>query len=522
MPDIYSIIIPLALSLLVLLGIKLMSSPRTAVYGNLMAASAMLVAVILVLFVNGIIGLPLIWAAIATGGAIGYFLAVRITMIKMPQMVALLNGCGGGASALVALVEIMERSAQMTIFTRSASQLALVVGGVTLSGSLIAAAKLDRRISQKPVILPGHSMILITVLATIALLVLISSVYAMPAAILLLSFITVGLALLLGTVFAIRVGGADMPITISLLNSFSGLAGAIVGLTISEPLLVSIGAIVGASGLILTKLMCSAMNRSLGSVLTGSYMITKDKKLPAGSEENTGTSERTEKKKSAVELLQEAKKVIIVPGYGLAVAQAQAQVKRIMDTLEQRGTAVKFAIHPVAGRMPGHMNVLLAEADVPYDKLCEMDDINPEFKNTDTVIIVGACDVVNPAANTAEGTPIYGMPVLKVEEAASVIVCNLDTLPGYSGVGNTLYTMPHVCLLPGNAADTLEKLEAELGESTQPETEDDMPEKQYKSAAALLQEAKKVIIVPGYGLAVAQAQAQVKKIMDTLEQRGVG
>ncbi len=432
-------IVSIVLSILILAGIKLMSSPKTAVLGNRIGAMAMLAAVIMVLTYNGIIDVPLLWFAIFVGGVTGYIMAMRVKMIQMPQMVALLNGLGGGASALVALVEIFERYKQMTLFGRLTGQLALAVGAVTFSGSLIAAAKLDRRISQRPIILKNHGLISNAVLLIIILLIITASV-ANISGIGFIAIITAFFALAYGVLFAIRVGGADMPITISLLNSFSGLAGAICGFTIEDPLLVAVGAIVGASGLILTQIMCGAMNRSLVDILSGSQLNPGINKKEATPQEKVIDVEKppvTAKKspaKSPAEILKTAKKVVIVPGYGMAIAQAQSQVKALYDTLESQGKEVKFAIHPVAGRMPGHMNVLLAEVDVPYEKLCEMDAINPEFAETDVVLVVGACDVINPAANTAEGTPIYGMPVLEVDKAKSVIVCNLDTKPGYSGV----------------------------------------------------------------------------------------
>lgn len=454
-------IVSIILSILVLTGIKLMSSPQTAVQGNRIGAVAMLAAIIAVLMYNGIIDVPLLWIAIFVGGAIGYIMAKRVKMIQMPQMVALLNGFGGGASALVALVEIFERYQGMTFSGRLSSQLALVVGAITLSGSLIAAGKLDRRISQQPVILIHHNWISNTVLLITVLLLIVASAISVSG-IIFVSLVIAALAIVYGVLFAIRIGGADMPITISLLNSLSGLAGAICGFTIGDLSLVAIGAIVGASGLILTQIMCRAMNRSLIDILSGSGLNSKNdyKKITAKKEKAVDIKESREVvvKKSPQEILKAASKVIIVPGYGMAVAQAQDQVKVLYDTLESQGKEVKFAIHPVAGRMPGHMNVLLAEVGVPYDKLYEMDVINSEFAETDVVIVVGACDVVNPAASTAEGTPIYGMPVLKVEEAKNVIVCNLDTEPGYSGVENPLYELPHVHLLLGNAAETIEKL----------------------------------------------------------------
>ncbi|WP_213974978.1 NAD(P)(+) transhydrogenase (Re/Si-specific) subunit beta [Tepidanaerobacter acetatoxydans] len=452
-------IVSIVLSILILAGIKLMSSPKTAVLGNRIGAMAMLAAVIMVLTYNGIIDVPLLWLAIFVGGVTGYIMAMRVKMIQMPQMVALLNGLGGGASALVALVEIFERYKQMTLFGRLTGQLALAVGAVTFSGSLIAAAKLDRRISQRPIILKNHGHISNTVLLLIILLIITASA-ANISGMGFITIITAFLALAYGVLFAIRVGGADMPITISLLNSFSGLAGAICGFTIEDPLLVTVGAIVGASGLILTQIMCGAMNRSLVDILSGSQLNSGINKKEATAQERVIDVEKppATAKKSPAEILKTAEKVVIVPGYGMAIAQAQSQVKALYDTLESQGKEVKFAIHPVAGRMPGHMNVLLAEVDVPYEKLCEMDAINPEFAETDVVLVVGACDVINPAANTAEGTPIYGMPVLEVDKAKSVIVCNLDTKPGYSGVDNSLYELPHVHLLLGNAADTVKEL----------------------------------------------------------------
>ncbi len=324
----------------------------------------------------------------------------------------------------------------------------------------------------------------------------------------------------------------------------------IVGFTISEPLLVAVGAIVGASGLILTQIMCRAMNRSLAHVLSGAIAKPSRAKSQAGAkkalpkvasaekplESPDKAAKAPEPEKVPGSVLKDAKKVIVVPGYGMAIAQAQGHVKKLMDALEARGAEVDFAIHPVAGRMPGHMNVLLAEVDVPYEKLREMDDINPEFPNTDVAIVVGACDVVNPAANTAEDTPIYGMPVLDVDKAKHVVVCNLDTNPGYSGVDNPLYEMPHVKLLLGDAKASLDTLlDAVEGRTEGPEDQaggdarhtagsegslDSSEKPGRKPLEEVLTEAKRVIVVPGYGMAIAQAQGHVKRLMDALEARG--
>jgi len=514
--------ISVVLAGLVLLGIKWMSSPKTAVRGNRLSAFSMLAAIVMVLWKNEILSVPLLWVAMAIGGIIGYIMSVRATMIQMPQMVALLNGLGGGASALVALAEVIDSYSVLPAFNKIAGQLGLIVGGLTFSGSLIAAAKLDRRMTQRPIVLKNHNLLLNGCI--VVMLILSALTLGIESAALPISILVVLLSLTYGVLFAIRVGGADMPITISLLNSFSGLAGSIVGFTISEPLLVAVGAIVGASGLILTQIMCKAMNRSLASVLSGAVASppkAAKEKAPAAEKPQAADSEPAKpEKKTPGEILAEAKKVIIVPGYGMALAQAQSQVKQLMDILEDRGAEVKFAIHPVAGRMPGHMNVLLAEVDVPYEKLCEMDDINPEFAETDVAIVVGACDVVNPAANTAEGTPIYGMPVLDVDKAKHVIVCNLDTNPGYSEVDNPLYEMDHVYLLLGDAKQTLDSLIQSLKSAGSEEPAAASATGSKKTPGQILAEAKKVIIVPGYGMALAQAQSQVKQLMDILEDRG--
>jgi NAD(P) transhydrogenase subunit beta len=459
-------IISLLLSLVLLWGIKKMSSPKTAVSGNRISAFAMLAAIVVVMSFNGILGIPLLWGGIFIGSALGYILAMSVKMIQMPQMVALLNGLGGGASALVALIEIFERFEVLSTYNRLTSQLALIVGCITLGGSLIAAAKLDRRISQRPLVLAGYSTLSNLIILSMAGLIMLGLFISEPFGITAMAVLIALIALFYGGIFALRVGGADMPITISLLNSLSGVAGAICGFTIGDPLLVAVGAIVGSSGIILTQIMCKAMNRSLVEVLRGSAAKRKVNNAgavpkataKAGIENEDTESLAAVEKKPIEEVLAQAQKVIIVPGYGMAIAQAQSQVKQLYEKLVDLGKEVKFAIHPVAGRMPGHMNVLLAEVDVPYDKLMEMEDVNAEFTETDLVIVVGACDVVNPAANTAEGTPIYGMPILKVDEAKHIIVCNLDTKPGYSGVENSLYDMPKVYLMLGNAADTLEAL----------------------------------------------------------------
>ncbi len=518
-------IVSILLAALVLGGLKLMSSPKTAVKGNRLGALSMLASVALVLWTNNILTVPLLWAAILVGSSIGVIMGQKVAMIQMPQMVALLNGLGGGASALVALVEILGKPQAMDWFSKLTGELALIVGAVTLTGSLIAAGKLDRRLNQKPVVLPNHSVYSTGSLVLMGALSL-AAIPAASSAFVSISFVVLFLGLGYGILFAIRVGGADMPVTISLLNSFSGLAGSICGFTIGEPLLVAVGAIVGASGLILTQIMCRAMNRSLGDVLSGSASKGKkaDKPGTAVPKPEVAPGAAAEKmpsdEESIAEIMSGAKTVVIVPGYGMAIAQAQSQVKALMDAFVAKGADVKFAIHPVAGRMPGHMNVLLAEVDVPYELMLEMDDINPQFEDTDLGIVVGACDVVNPAAGTAEGTPIYGMPVLEIERCKHVIVCNLDTKPGYSGVDNTLYGMEHVRLVLGDAAETVKGLADSLRGTPEKALQEAQPEPRHDSLQHVIKAAKSVVIVPGYGMAIAQAQSQVKALMDAFVANG--
>ncbi len=442
--DVVYYIISAVLVLGVLIGISMMSKVKTANAGNTLSAVCTVFAIAVVLYNADILTAWQAWLSMAIGAVIGIIGAVKVKMIEMPQAVALLNGFGGLASALVAILTITQ--AENDAFAVYTGSVALVVGFVTFTGSLVAAGKLHKLLPQKPVVWKAHSAIVaITIIATLIAVVFI------PDCIWLISI----LSAFFGIAFAIRVGGADMPITISLLNSLSGVAGGISGIAVKDPLLVAIGGVVGASGLLLTQIMCRAMNRSLISILLGSSV-----KKSTSTKENKEikTVEKTEEKTDKIsveEIISGAKKVMIVPGYGMALAQAQSAVKNLSDKLEANGAEVKFAIHPVAGRMPGHMNVLLCEVDVPYDKLYEMDDINGEFAECDAAIIIGANDVVNPAANTAEGTPIYGMPVLNAADAKHIIVCNYDDKPGYAGVPNPLYNAENSILMFGDARETV-------------------------------------------------------------------
>ena len=433
----------------VLIGLILMSKPEKARFGNALSAACTLVAIAVTMYNYKILPSTIIWVSIAIGAVVSLAAAAKVKMIQMPQVVALLNGLGGLASALVAILSYFQAEDKFSSYT---AEVALVIGFVTFTGSLVAAGKLHKLLPQKPVVIPGHTVIIIVLmLATLVCVVLNAPIW-----------ITAILASAFGIIFAVRVGGADMPITISLLNSLSGVAGGIAGIAVGNVLLVAIGGIVGASGLLLTRIMCKAMNRKLLSILLGSTSVkapvSEEKEEAEEAEEIAPAQEEVKAALTPDEILKDAKKIIIVPGYGMALAQAQSKVKALADKLEEKGAEVKFAIHPVAGRMPGHMNVLLCEVDVPYDKLYEMDVINPEFAGCDAVIVVGANDVINPAANTAEGTPIYGMPVLNAADAKYVIICNFDENPGYAGVPNPLYKNSNTLMLLGDANETVQSI----------------------------------------------------------------
>ncbi len=552
----------------VLGGIAMMGNVVYSRIGNRVSAICMLIAIVLTIVYNNIGGAWTMYIGLALGAAVGVVLAKKVKMIEMPQMVALLNGLGGAASAIVGAFAIFGVGTGFDGFSTTTSALALAVGMITLTGSLVAAGKLHKILPQKPVVYKGHQAMTVgSLVLTVAGIVIFAVIAALGASGVIRLGISVRafggimaaliflLAGFFGYIFAIRVGGADMPITISLLNSLSGVAGAIAGLAINDLLLVAVGGIVGASGLLLTQIMCKAMNRKLGSILLGATSVSTehknetDKTAPAkndnAKEESVAVVSESEVKEVKSEVKPEknteinyaaslngAKEVIIVPGYGMAIAQAQHLVKQLADKLVAGGTKVKYAIHPVAGRMPGHMNVLLCEADVDYEDLYEMDDINPEFKTADATIVIGANDVLNPAANTAEGTPIYGMPVLDVADCKNIFIFNYDTKPGYAGVDNPIYSREEgVHLYLGNAQETLQKFIADMDKPAEVELEkpaapvaDEKPAEEEKkeenvrpeNPAKILVGAKEVIIVPGYGMAIAQAQHLVKQLADKL------
>ena len=434
-------------SILFILGIKGLTHPRTAVRGNLLGATGMLLAVVATLadrqvFGDGTQGLGLILGGVALGSTIGATLALKIQMTAMPQMVALLNAFGGGASALIAgavLADVGEPTMQTAVATVASG----IIGSVTFWGSLVAFDKLQGLLlPDNPVHFPGQQ----AVNALLGLTALGLGVWVVSDPGHLTAFgLLVGVSSVLGILLTIPIGGADMPVAIALLNSYSGLAAASTGFVLNNDILIITGSLVGASGLFLTRIMCKAMNRSLLNVLMGA--IGPDSGPSADADEvYAGRIKRTSAEEVAM-LFDGARRVVIVPGYGMAVAQAQHQVRDLASLLESRGTEVQFAIHPVAGRMPGHMNVLLAEADVDYDKLREMDDINPSFVQTDVSLIIGANDIVNPVARTDPSSPIAGMPILDVDKSRTVVVVKRSLSPGFAGIPNPLFAADNTLML---------------------------------------------------------------------------
>ena len=454
----------LVAAILFIAGLKRLSSPVTARRGNLTAAGGMLLAVV-VTIINPNVSredLPLIFGGIVLGSGIGIYLARTTKMTAMPQMVALLNGFGGGASALVAAGEFTRLLGQEStpgsgaLVSTEVSigvQLSTLIGGVTFSGSFIAFAKLQELMSGRPL---TYSMQKLGNLLLVLVVIGLGSYLVLAPDNLGLFLLLVLLCLTIGVLFVIPIGGADMPVVISLLNSGSGVAAAFTGFVINNYCLIISGALVGASGLILTQIMCKAMNRSLANVLFGAFGAAHQVAGKAGAQGERSVRETTAE--DAALLLGYARLVIVAPGYGLAVAQAQHQVRELAALLEERGVDVKYAIHPVAGRMPGHMNVLLAEADVPYPQLYDMDRINPEFPRADVVMVIGANDVVNPAARSDPASPIYGMPILDVDKAATVIVMKRSMNPGFAGIENELFYSSKTQMLFGDAKASLSKL----------------------------------------------------------------
>ncbi|MEM6456097.1 MAG: NAD(P)(+) transhydrogenase (Re/Si-specific) subunit beta [Acidobacteriota bacterium] len=431
-------------AVLFILGLKGMTRVRSARRGNALAALAMLIAVVGTMLELGTFSPTWIVTGLVVGGLIGAVAALKVEMTSMPEMVALFNGSGGAASALVATsvlwAAVVEPNAQATTAallggaSAISGVLSILIGAVTLTGSIVAYLKLAGRISGNPVLLPGRHVLNVLLLAG-SLGVGVYAVFGIADGdgVQMLLLIAIACSALLGIGLVIPIGGADMPVVISLLNSYSGLAASAAGFVLGNNVLIISGALVGASGLILTQIMCVAMNRTLANVLFGGFGGDAPAAAAGGGGKDEYTNVRSFSAEEAALVLDGAGSVTFVPGYGLAVAQAQHTVRELAGLLEKRGAEVNYAIHPVAGRMPGHMNVLLAEADVPYEQLLEMDEINPMFRSTDVVIVVGANDVVNPAAKTSEGSPIYGMPILEIYNAQTVIVIKRARSPGGAG-----------------------------------------------------------------------------------------
>lgn len=447
---------------LLVLGIHWMRSPATAARGNAMGATAMAGFMLLTVQGRGLWSHPAMWGWLAAGALGGLVLAARVQMIQMPELVALFNGLGGAASAVVAMLALRPGSGAEGAAARIAAFLAVAVGAVTFSGSLMAVLKLARVLRARPVVLPGHGALNLSLIAALLAAALFSDRFS-PGAVRPASAGTLALGLAAGLIAMLRVGGADMPVSISFLNALSGIAAAVAGYSVGNPAPVAVGAVVGAGGLMLTGDMCRAMNRRLSDVLAGRLppAPTREAARETKTSPPPPTAEAA-RERDPVALLRSARRVVIIPGYGMALAQAQPAVRRLYDALLRRGAEVEFGIHPVAGRMPGHMHILLAEVEIPYEKFKELDDINPRLPDTDVALVVGANDVVNPAANTIPGTPISGMPVLNADAARTVIICNLDRSPGYAGVPNPLYDRPNTVLCLGDAAETLSRLATAL------------------------------------------------------------
>jgi NAD(P) transhydrogenase subunit beta len=445
---------------LFIIGLKRLSSPATARRGNMISGVGMLIAIVVTLFDAGIVSFVEIAAGLVVGSTLGVWMARAVKMTAMPQMVALLNGFGGAASLLVGSGEFLHvelRGDIQQLDAAISTQLALLIGAVTFTGSLIAYAKLQELMTGKPIVFPGQKAVNLLIFLVICALAIYQ--VAVPEPLLWPFYGVVGLSLALGFLLVIPIGGADMPVVISLLNSYSGIAAAMTGFVINNHVLIISGALVGSSGVILSQIMCKAMNRSLANVIFGAF--------GAGAASSTRSSEGLTVKKLDIEdaaiQLAYARLVVIVPGYGLAVAQAQHQVRELAELIEKQGGEVRYAIHPVAGRMPGHMNVLLSEANVPYDRLLtDVEDANQVLSRADIAIVIGANDIVNPAALEDPGSPIFGMPILRADTAQRTIIMKRSMASGFAGIENDLFYRDRSYMLFGDAKETLSKLTAEV------------------------------------------------------------
>ena len=445
-------------------GLKMLSHPKTARNGNIVASLGMLIAVIATVYLGTSLDFYKILIAMTIGSIIGAFFAIRVEMTQMPQLVAIFNGFGGAASALVASAEFfktLNSAEEPTLFLILTITLSVLIGTLTFTGSFIAFGKLQGLITTKPVTFTGQQ-----ILNAILAIIMFIAAYMMPTYGVNSFYLIIGLSALLGILLVIPIGGADMPVVISLLNSYSGIAAAMTGFVLVQTnpsagnALIICGSLVGASGMILTQIMCKGMNRSLANVIFGAIGGEAEASSGSGKQLNIKSYSTEE----AAMIFDAAERVIIVPGYGLAVAQAQHAVREIADFLEEKGKKVLYAIHPVAGRMPGHMNVLLAEANIPYESLKDLDEINSEFKNCDVALVLGANDVVNPAARTDKSSPIYGMPILNVDQSQTVIINKRTMNTGFAGIQNELFGNDNSIMVFGDAKDMLVKLLSDLKE----------------------------------------------------------
>ena len=451
----------LAAAVLFIVGIRDLSSAETARRGNLLAACGMILAIIGTMQHGLIVQWGWIAVGMVAGGVIGLMMAVFMPMTAMPERIAIVNGLGGAASGLVGICEVIRHvimrpegstAPEFSAFHVGVAGLEIMLGALTFTGSMVAFGKLKGLISSKPMTYPGQNVVnVLWLLTMVGLIIGLVTGDLNPV----FFFVLAGMALLFGVMFVLPIGGADMPVVIAMLNAYSGLAAAATGFVLSNKVLIIAGALDGSSGLLLSLLMCRAMNRSLTNVLFGAVGGTTGG--VTGSDELQGDPQSISAVEAA-ERLFDARRVIIVPGYGMAAAGAHFAIREMADVLKERGISVKYAIHPVAGRMPGHMNVLLADANVPYDDLVEMDEINPEFPNTDVALVMGANDICNPAARTAEGSPIYGMPILDVDLAAQVIVIKRSMSPGFAGIPNELFVAPNCAMLFGDGKQVAEQL----------------------------------------------------------------
>jgi len=446
-------------SVLFIIGIKYLGKTKDARKGNVISAVGMVIAIAATLFTLEVLTLLEIGIAILVGSAIGLYYAQKVAMTKIPEMVALFNGFGGLASFAVALSDYYFKRdtdlASLDAINLTSILVSILIGAVTFTGSMVAYLKLDGKVSGQPITFKGqHLLNLLLLIAFVAASVL---VFLDPSQVNYIVILVV-ISLLLGILTVIPIGGADMPVVISLLNSYSGMAACATGFILSNNVLIVAGSLVGASGIILTQIMCKAMNRSLVNVLLGGFGQT----VAAGGADGPAVVVKEIGVEETAMLFDSASSVIVVPGYGMAVAQAQHVIRELMEQCEKRNINFRFAIHPVAGRMPGHMNVLLAEANISYDKLIEMDDINDDFSNTDLVFVVGANDVVNPAARTNPQSPIFGMPILNADKARTVIVSKRSMGKGYAGVENELFGYPNCLMLFGDAKQTITKVVSEM------------------------------------------------------------